>query len=63
MRWSGSTGLDRFNRANICASTAIGTDVSINFIDFAFGDGVNRTFVDTGSASGTLIGDFVCHNF
>jgi len=48
-------------RANISTSTTVSAYIRINFINIAFRYSFNRTFIDTCSASSTIIINFVSH--
>ena len=48
-------------RANICAGTAIGAYVRVNFIDITFRYCFNRTLIYACSASCAIIINFVSH--
>ncbi len=50
------------NRANIGASTTISANFGIDFVDITFGNCFNGTLIDTGSASGAIIINFVSHD-
>jgi hypothetical protein len=50
------------NRANVCASSTIGANFRIDFINIAFRDSFNRALVDAGSTSSAIIIDFVSHD-
>jgi hypothetical protein len=50
-----------FNRTYISAGTAIGADISVNFVDITFGDSFNRTLVNASSASGAVVRNNVSH--
>jgi hypothetical protein len=52
-----------FYRANISAGAAIGTNISVDFIDITFGDSFNRTLVNASSASGAVVRNNVSHFF
>jgi len=51
------------NRAHICASSAIGADIRIYFVDVTFRYRFYRTLVDACSASSTIVINFVSHFF
>jgi hypothetical protein len=44
-----------FNGTNISARPTVGANVRIDVIYFPFGDGVNRTFIDTCATGSTII--------
>jgi hypothetical protein len=50
-----------FNRTYISAGTAIGTNISVDFIDITFSDSFNRTLVNASSASGAVVRNNVSH--
>jgi hypothetical protein len=51
-----------FNRAYISASATIGAYFGINFVDVAFGNSFYRTFINTSTASGAIIINFISHD-
>lgn len=53
--------MNSLDRANIGTCTTICAYIRINLIDIALGDSLNRTFINTGSASGAIFTDFVSH--
>jgi hypothetical protein len=54
--------VDCFHGANIGACSAIRANFGINLVDITFGDSFYGTLIDTGSASGAIIIDFVSHD-
>jgi len=48
-------------RTNVCASAAIGANIRINFVNFAFRNCFDGTLVNAGTTSGTVVCDYVCH--
>lgn len=50
-------------RANVGAGTTIGTYIRVNLIDITLRYSLNRTFIDTGSASCAVIINFVSHYY
>jgi hypothetical protein len=53
--------MDCFYGANIGAGTAVGTYIGVYFVNIAFRNSFNRTFVNACSASCAIIGYFVSH--
>ncbi len=53
--------VNSFYRANISTCTTVGTDIRVNLVNIAFGDGINGTFIDTSSACRAFIRNFVSH--
>ena len=54
-------GMNCLYRANFSAWTAIGTYIRIDFIDFTFRYCFHRAFIYAGSASSTVVTNFVSH--
>jgi len=54
--------MDGLHRANVGTSAAIGANLGVNLVDIAFRDSFHRALVDTGSASGAVIIDFISHD-
>jgi len=55
--------VDCFNRAYICACSAVGADLGIDLVNISFGNSLNGTLIDAGSASGAIFIYFVSHDF
>lgn len=53
---------DGFYGANISARTAVGADIGVDYVDIAFGNGINGAFIDAGATSCAVIGNFVSHS-
>ena len=53
---------DSFAGANFSAGTALDASVGIDVIDIAFADSFYGANGQTGAASHTFVGDYVCHN-
>jgi hypothetical protein len=51
-----------FYRAYIGASATIGAYFGINFVDVAFRNCFNRAFINTSTASGAIIINFISHD-
>jgi len=50
-----------FNRANVCAGTAVGTYIGIYLIDITFRNSINRAFVNAAAACSAIVIDYVSH--
>jgi hypothetical protein len=53
--------MNSFYWANIRASSAVGANFRINFIDIAGAYSFYRTFINTGTAGGAIFRNYVCH--
>lgn len=53
---------DGFHGANIGARTAVGADIGVDYVDVAFGNGINGAFIDAGATCGAVFGNFVSHS-
>lgn len=53
---------DSATRANVSTSSALGANVRINRIVFAFRDSAHRALIDTRTASDTIGRNFVSHD-
>ncbi len=51
-----------FNRAYICACSAVGANFRVNLIDITFGNRFNGALIDAGSTSSAIIINFVSHD-
>jgi hypothetical protein len=51
-----------FDRANIGTCSAICADLRINYINVAFFNCLNRTFIDTGPASSAIFINYISHD-
>ena len=55
---------DCTTRANVCTSSALSANLRINRVVFlSFVNSTQRAFIDTCTASDTIIGNLVSHNF
>ena len=59
---SGLFWVDSFHRANIGASSAVGTDGRVNYVNVTFGNRFNGALINAGSASGAIVRYFVSHD-
>jgi hypothetical protein len=48
------SGMNCFNRANICASSTVGANIGIDLVDVTFGDRVNGALVNAAAASSAI---------
>lgn len=53
---------DGFHGANISARAAVGADIGVDHVDVAFGNGINRAFINAGATCGAAFGNFVSHS-
>lgn len=54
--------MDCLNRANIGAGSAVGANFGIDLVNVSFGNSLNGTLIDTGSACCAIFIYFISHD-